>query len=242
MSFIDKTTYNKVRLYPPEKFDQFHRGYAGIRILPKSIVVHTTNGKKGTLFENEAKFIYESQDISAHYLVGKDGRIVEFLSPHIVAYHAGAIWPAYKYFGNPYSIGIECHHAVGETWTLEQKKALFDLCRILVRQYTITLIETHRRIAKPNGRKIDPSDFPDSEFYPFVKRIFFDTPTTTYITTANTNVRSTPSTTAKILKTVPKGSSVVIAEIVTGELYRRNDKWCRLIEGGFIWKDLLRIT
>lgn len=242
MSFIDRASYNKVLLYPPEKFDQFHRGYAGIRILPKSIVLHTTNGKRGTDFEDEANFIYRSKEISAHYLVGKDGRIVEFLSPHIVAYHAGAVWPAYRYFGNPYSIGIECHHAVGEAWTFEQKRALFDLCRILVRQYNITLIETHRKIAKPNGRKVDPSDFPDTEVYPFIRRIFFDTPVTNYICTVNSNVRDAPTTTARILKTLSKGTTIAVAEIVEGENYRNNNKWCRLIEGGYIWKDLLRVS
>lgn len=239
---IDTTTYNKVLLYPPDDFDLFSRGYAGVRIQPKSIVIHTTNGKKGTSFGAEANFIYRSRTISAHYLVGKEGQIAEFLSPHIVAYHAGAVWPAYRFYGNPYSIGIECHHTIGEEWTVRQKQALFDLCRSLVHRYGISMIETHRKIAKPSGRKVDPSDFPDSEFYPFTKRILFDTPVVTYTTVFNANVRSAPNTSSSILKTIPKNNVVQVAEIVTGEPYNGNPKWCLLLEGGYIWKDLLRIT
>lgn len=239
---IDRDTYNKVLLYPPEKFSDKVRGYAGVRILPKSIVVHTTNGKKDTTFEAEANFIYKSKDISAHYLIGKEGQVVEFLSPHIVAYHAGVVWPAYRFFGNPYSIGIECHHAVGEVWTFQQKQALHDLCRDLVRRYNINLIETHRKIAKPNGRKIDPSDFPDTEFYPFVRRILFDSPVTKYTTTVNANLRTQPNTQSKIIKTILRGTVVEVLDIVQGENYRGHNQWCHLVDGGYIWKDLLRIS
>lgn len=239
---IDTETYNKLELYPPDKYGPFQRGYAGVRLQPKSIVIHTTNGHKGTDFRAEAKFIYESKEISAHYLVGKKGEVAEFLSPHVVAYHAGALWPAYKFYGNPYSIGIECHHAVGEEWTTEQKRTLFDLCRNLIHRYNITMIETHRKIAKPNGRKVDPSDFPDSDFYPFVKQILYNTTSKTYTTVANTNVRREPNTKAQILKTIPKGNSVLIIGSVVGENYRGQDKWYQLMDGGYIWKDLLRIS
>ncbi len=245
---IDTETYNKLALYPPGKqdpphsYDAFNRGYAGIRLLPKSIVIHTTNGNKGTSFEAEANFIYRSQKISAHYLVGKKGQVAEFLSPHIVAYHAGEVWPLYRFFGNPYSIGIECHFTPGETWTLEQKKALFDLCRTLVHRYNITMIETHRKVARPQGRKVDPSGFPDDEFYAFVRNVLYNTTLTKYVTVVNANVRKEPTTRAAILRTIPKNSEVSVSSEVKGETYRGHDDWCTLAEGGYIWKDLLRVS
>lgn len=241
---IDAWTFDKVKLYPPGKqnppytYDQFHRGYAGRRDTPKSIVVHTTNGKRGTSLWAEARFIYQSQDISAHYLVGKDGEILQFLDPTIVAYHAGSVWPAYRYFGNPYSIGIECHHAVGEEWTTAQKDALFDLCNHLCKIYNMRLIDTHRKIAQPAGRKVDPSDFSDSDFYYFTGRIL--STHEKYATAYNCHVREEPSTSARITQTIPKNTTIVVQEVVSGERYRDNPDWCKLETGGYIWKNLLR--
>jgi N-acetyl-anhydromuramyl-L-alanine amidase AmpD len=240
---INTITWNKLTKYPPHIFkDPLTRGYAGQRNSPKSIVIHTTNGAVGTSFGSEAKYIRDSKKISAHYLVGKEYEIAQILDPSWIAYHTGPIWAAYKLFGNPYSIGIECHHTPGETWTFEQKRALFDLCRMLCSRYQIKLIETHRKIAKPQGRKVDPSDFSDSDFYAFVKRIFHDNVPEDYITNFNCNVRNEPNTEASILHVIPKGTKINVADFVDGEKYRGNNQWALLVDGGYIWKDLLRVA
>jgi hypothetical protein len=156
---VDSATYDKARLYPPGD------GYSTRVLTPTSIVIHTTNGQRGSSFAAEANFIYRSQDISSHYLIGKDGQIVQFLdAARYVAWHAGVCTPA---FTNNRSIGYECHHAIGEAWTNAQRDALAWVVKRDIERFGIEerMIETHRKIALPAGRKVDPSDWADADFY-----------------------------------------------------------------------------
>ena len=168
---IDRATYNKAIRYP-----QRH-GYQLRGTTPSAIVIHSTsNRNKHTSFESEAKFLFESADVSAHYLVGKDGRIVEFLAPtQWQAWHAGECLPA---FANPRSIGIELHISVGEIPQQQQYAALAWLVRGLVAQFGIgeQQIDTHRAIALPKGRKSDPAGWGDSDFYAWRWSLFNLTP------------------------------------------------------------------
>lgn len=143
--------------------------------LPKSIIVHTTNGKKGSSLESEARFIANSKDISAHYLIGKGGEIIQFLDPnHYIAYHAGCVKS--MLWSNVYAIGIELHNTPAEGHITDAQMGSLDkLVRLLMQAFHIPHynIETHRNVAvfcknEPNagklGRKIDPSGFSDNEF------------------------------------------------------------------------------
>lgn len=141
---------------------------------PKSIIVHTTNGAKFSNYRSEANYIYTTPKISAHYLVGKEGQITQFLDPSTMrAWHAGAVND--PRFNNNNSIGIECHYTPGEgSWTTAMHDALTYLVRMLATKHNITtpdLIDTHRRVAIPKGRKIDPSGFGDAEFYVWRNRV-----------------------------------------------------------------------
>lgn len=135
---------------------------------PQTIVIHTTNGRYNSSYASEAGFLYASYNVSAHYLVGKKGQITRFLDPRIHrAWHAGVV--VSQRWNNNNSIGIECHYTPGEgAWPVVMKQALTDLVRQLMIAYNIkviTNIDTHRKIAIPIGRKIDPSGFNDTEFY-----------------------------------------------------------------------------
>lgn len=140
-----------------------HRQHAD----PKTILIHTTNGAKGSLYKNETRYIFQSKKISAHYLIGKEGQITQFLDVKERAWHAGAVNDSR--FNNNNSIGIENHYTPGEgLWTPAMRETLTELVKFLMRTCNITspeLIETHRRVAIPKGRKIDPSGFNDVEFY-----------------------------------------------------------------------------
>lgn len=157
---IDTTSYPK-----NARFSQRH-GYQLRGTTPTAIVIHTTNNsRRGTAFEGEAKYLLESADVSAHFLIAKDGRIVRFLEPR--AYQAWHVGEAVDAFVNSKSIGIELHTSVGETPTQAQKDACAWLCRQLMTAFQIpaTMIETHRKVARPVGRKSDPVGWPDDEFY-----------------------------------------------------------------------------
>jgi N-acetylmuramoyl-L-alanine amidase-like protein len=162
---MDTETYNKAQKYRPG------RGYEARVNPPTSIIVHSTSSLvKNTLFANEAKFLYESSLVSAHYLIGKDGAIVRFLDPRKwAAWHAGNTIPA---FLNQRSIGVELHHSVGDPpYPDAQLNALSALLRSLWGLFNIPIerIETHGQVALPGPykRKTDPSDMTYAEFRAF---------------------------------------------------------------------------
>jgi hypothetical protein len=120
-----------------------------------------------TAFADEAKFLFESSLVSAHYLVGKDGAVVRFLDPkRWAAWHAGN---ARTGWGNDKSIGIELHHSVGDPpYPAAQFAALGALLASLSALFNIPfgMVETHGQIAiaGPYDRKHDPSDWPHADF------------------------------------------------------------------------------
>lgn len=157
---VDSTTYNKAAKYP-----QRH-GYQLRGTQPTSVVCHSTEGPKGQPLASAASYLYHSAKVSAHFLVGKGGEIIQFLDPRTYqAWHAGTARAAYT---NPRSIGIECLHAKGEAWGEAQKAALTWLVQDLMGAYSIplSLIETHGQIAIPGpyDRKKDPTDWPHAAF------------------------------------------------------------------------------
>lgn len=157
---MNTTDYDKAAKHPPRWGYQARGGGT-----PSSIVIHTTSNKRATSFETEARFLFDSADVSAHFLVGKDGRVVQFLDPaKWQAWHAGAALPNWV---NAKSIGIEHHVSIGEQWTNEQHFATTLLVRSLMHTYGIipTSVETHRAVALPKGRKQDPAGWTDSDFY-----------------------------------------------------------------------------
>lgn len=79
-----------------------------------------------------------------------------------VAYHAGATWEAWQ--GNDYAIGIEAEHDGLSPWSDQQETAYATLCAALVLHYKIppARVMGHKEVAKPRGRKPDPTFDMDS--------------------------------------------------------------------------------
>jgi len=163
MAEINTDQYDKAARYA------VGHGYE-LRVKPvTSIVCHSTSNPthKNTAFSAEAEFLYESPLVSAHYVIGKDGRVVRFLDPRLyVAWHAGN---ARTEWANAKSIGIELHHSVGDPpYPNMQLDALAGLLGFLMEFFGIALdtIETHGQIALPGPykRKSDPSDWPHADF------------------------------------------------------------------------------
>lgn len=166
MPEVDATTYNKAKRYPLPATSALGHGYEARQAPPSSIVIHTTNNSnRNTAFSGEADFLYTAGNVSAHYLIGKDGRIVRFLDPRpYAAWHAGAALSAWV---NQRSIGIELHVSVGEVPTAAQKDATRWLCGVLMSEFGFASdrVETHRYVATPPGRKSDPEGWPSADFY-----------------------------------------------------------------------------
>ncbi len=157
---IDTTTYDKTKRGIGTGWD--YRQNAS----PKSILVHTTNGNLWTQFDSEVRYLYYSNVVGSHYIIGKQGQVVQLLHPRYRAWHAGAVYDSR--YNNNNSIGIEVHYTPGEgSWTSLMYQRLTELVRQLKMEYKIfstELVERHRRVAIPAGRKIDPSGMTDVRF------------------------------------------------------------------------------
>lgn len=162
---MERIAYNKVAQKKPigTGYDRRTNGAK-----PTTAVVHSTNGNRGSSFEGECTYLLNADGVGAHFVVGKKrGQMAEIVPPELRAWHVGVVFDEYRLFGNNYSLGFELHHAVGERYPDTQFYNLTDLMQTLMVQYDIVPaeIETHRRVAKPKGRKVDPSDWLDAAFY-----------------------------------------------------------------------------
>ncbi len=157
---INASTYPKSKTYP------VGHGYSTRPGDPISVVVHSTEGVVGQSLSSAANYIYTSSAISAHYLIGRQAEIIQFLDPQkYSAWHSGDALSTYV---NVNSIGIECLHARGENWPQAQKDCLAWLLQELCKSYAIpsTQVDTHGQVALPGPyvRKVDPTDWPHPDF------------------------------------------------------------------------------
>jgi AmpD protein len=99
--------------------------------------------------------------VSSHFLVRRDGQIVQFVPCSKRAWHAGASTWRGRTRCNDFSIGIELEGSDFEPYTERQYLSLARLIRYLKRTYPIRDIAGHSDIAP--GRKTDPGPFFDWE-------------------------------------------------------------------------------
>lgn len=94
------------------------------------------------------------QRVSAHFLVRRDGRLLQFVSCTQRAWHAGrSVWRA-REDCNHYSIGIELEGLEGAAFEDVQYARLARLLRALAAHYPIAEVVGHEDVAP--GRKCDP--------------------------------------------------------------------------------------
>ena len=106
---------------------------------------------------------------SAHYVVGRDGRTVQMVEEHRVAWHAGrsAMAPRTKPPGEPhvdeFSIGIALVATADSGFTDRQLAALYALLERLVATYRILPDRVVGRQHIAPGRRLDPDGY-DRQF------------------------------------------------------------------------------
>ncbi len=101
--------------------------------------------------------------VSAHYTIGKDGKIVQHVKDSDRAWHAGrSIWKG-RNSCNDYTIGIELVNLNNgqDPYPEAQHQANVALCAYLRRRYNIKAgdITGHLNVAIPPGRKSDPRGY-----------------------------------------------------------------------------------
>lgn len=92
--------------------------------------------------------------VSAHFLIGRDGALTQFVSCARRAWHAGpSAWRGREHC-NDFSIGVELEGTDELAYEAGQYRVLARLTRALRRRYPIADFAGHQHIAP--GRKTDP--------------------------------------------------------------------------------------
>lgn len=92
--------------------------------------------------------------VSAHFFIRRNGRIVQLVSTHNRAWHAGVSIFEERERCNDFSIGIELEGTDTDPYTDEQYLALQQLLPPLVARHPLRAVRGHEHIAP--GRKTDP--------------------------------------------------------------------------------------
>ena len=101
--------------------------------------------------------------VSAHFLIRRDGAMMQFVSANERAWHAGVSSFAGRERCNDFSIGIELEGTNFEPYAASQYTSLLGLTAALQTRYPLTDVVGHEHIAP--GRKTDPGPFFDWQYY-----------------------------------------------------------------------------
>ncbi len=93
-------------------------------------------------------------EVSAHFLVRRDGEVVQFVSCDERAWHAGVSSWRGRAQCNDFSIGIELEGLEGSVFESLQYEALARLLPAIAAHYPIVAVAGHEHVAP--GRKGDP--------------------------------------------------------------------------------------
>jgi AmpD protein len=93
-------------------------------------------------------------EVSSHYLIRRDGELIQFVPPQLRAWHAGASSWRGRSRCNDFSIGIELEGTEEDVFTPSQYQALASLIRKLQQEFPLRDVAAHSEVAP--GRKTDP--------------------------------------------------------------------------------------
>lgn len=97
--------------------------------------------------------------VSAHFLIARDGELIQFVSTQARAWHAGQSSFAGRVRCNDFSIGVELEGSDAVPFECAQYHTLAALTAALRARYPIDAVAGHADIAP--GRKTDPGPFFD---------------------------------------------------------------------------------
>lgn len=121
------------------------------------VVVHATCAP---LWSTVHWFLTPASRVSAHFVIGKDGTVVQMVPVRLRAWHAGTSRLGSRWDVNDFSVGIELVNRDDgrDPYTMAQVRSLVHLLADLSSRYDIPLnrIVPHSLVAMPPGRKVDP--------------------------------------------------------------------------------------
>ena len=122
-----------------------------------AVIIHSTfNNSGGDLYDiNLVLKQFERYQVSAHYVIGRDGTVYQLVDEKNVSYHAGkSSLPDGRTAVNTCSIGIEIMTSFTEAPTEKQIASLLLLVKNIKSRYDIKYVLRHSDIAPV--RKTDP--------------------------------------------------------------------------------------
>ncbi|MGH9722685.1 MAG: N-acetylmuramoyl-L-alanine amidase [Bryobacteraceae bacterium] len=227
----------------------FRAGRQGHQV--EGIVIHIVVGSQTSC---DATFADPNSKVSAHYSVGRDGEIHQYVDEQDAAFHAGKVdRPAASLVisrpgvnPNFYTIGIEHEGKPDDEWTDAMYAASSELIREVAMRRQVPIdrehIIPHREIRKSKtcpGFKVDldklialaaggPAPAPPTNGV--------GTPRATVKLVSNVNIRlGAPTTAASIVRTEPKGKTLVVAGFRAGQPVSGNSNWYQSEDGNFFW-------
>ena len=126
----------------------------GVRRANYVILHHTSNG---TLAQAQRTLSDPERSVSAHYLIGRDGRLLQLVDEHQRAWHAGASWWGGHTDINSASIGIELDNNGSEPFADAQIDTLLRLLADIQARHRIPRANFIGHADVAPGRKTDPS-------------------------------------------------------------------------------------
>lgn len=127
-----------------KKSPNFWIGRKGYR--PEAVVIHIMDG---TLIGTDSWFGNTTSQVSAHYGIGKNGEVHQYVQESDAAWHAGRVdapvWKLIKPSINPnlYTIGIEHEGKPDDVWTDPMKQSSATLIREICQRWQIPIDRDH---------------------------------------------------------------------------------------------------
>lgn len=219
---------------------------------PQAIVVHIM---EGTLRGTDAWFANPDSRVSAHYGVGKDGAVHQYVLDADQAWHAGRVYkPSWAgvhkgVSPNRYTVGIEHEGYATDVWPEAMLNASAALIREVCARWSIPIdrahIVGHRElyarktcpgfvvdldvlVARARRKAIAPP--PGGGPYNYVADVG------RVVTRLPLNVRTAPTSASDRIRRDPKGVRLDVAGWTSnGESVSGNAHWYRLADGRWVW-------
>ncbi len=122
---------------------------------PNLVVLHHTSN--GTIDRALSTLTNPERKVSAHYLIGRDGEVVQLVEENDRAWHAGKSWWGGNTDINSSSIGIELDNDGDEPFPDVQIEALLGLLGGVQQRHGIPRANFVGHADVAPGRKVDPS-------------------------------------------------------------------------------------
>ena len=126
---------------------------------PNYVIIHHT--AQDSTAQTLKTFTIKRPQTSAHYVIGRDGKVYQMVNDYLRAQHAGAgKWGSVTDM-NSCSIGIEMdNNGTTDPWTDAQINSLCSVLATLKKKYAIPTANFIGHADYAPGRKNDPKNFP----------------------------------------------------------------------------------